>query len=88
VKRGFEDVSEKAGTFVDRRVQCVDKAAADPAAASGSGAAEAPSAAGDLAAGGALSEHYVSTEGTLLAEFGDFLGKLCDGIEARMQKHD
>lgn len=33
-----------------------------------------------------LSEYYVKTEGILLKEFGNFLGKMCDRIDQQIQK--
>lgn len=33
-----------------------------------------------------LSEYYVKTEGVLLQEFGNFLGKMCDRIDQQVQK--
>jgi hypothetical protein len=33
-----------------------------------------------------LSEYYVKTEGLLLEEFGNFLGKICDRIDQQIQK--
>jgi hypothetical protein len=61
-------------------IACVaqDQAAADPEAA-----APAENSAKENTE---ASSYYVSTEGTLLGEFGSFLGQLADRIDEQMQR--
>ena len=42
--------------------------------------------AGGDADDGALSQYYVTTEGTLLSEFGNFLGNLADKIDEQVNR--
>jgi hypothetical protein len=75
--------------MIDRSRRCVAErrqsksapgAAAQAAHAQGQGAEPAPQASEGL------SDYYVRTEGTLLGEFGTFLGNLADRIDEQLQK--